>query len=284
MRQNTEAARAWLLERNERLKNLPTFAEPTRQQLEHVKEGLEMNRAELHKVDRGFVEVAVELDWSVDRLKQLMQGEKPNKRNPKRILDIGCGVGSFAAQAARLKGVEVVALDHDPEVLDRVPKMANLRVVQGSGYDLLAALGDEEFDVVVNSFSSLLWAETPQQKLAAVDQSIAATRIGGTALLIPIVSNPSMREIMREKLESPLVRAQGSYKLPQFDFLITTEHADEDLDLYYFGDWCDVVNIEQLLGYEESGQTDVTFTAFRNNSSGNLRQERYSAAVKVLDK
>ena len=70
--------------------------------------------------------------------------------NPKRILEAGCGSGIMSVYFSKL-GSECLAIDRDPQVLERAQKNTNdlggnIRVVEGDIFRL--SFEDKSFDVV----------------------------------------------------------------------------------------------------------------------------------------
>ena len=77
-----------------------------------------------------------------------------------RVLDLGCGPGLLAFAFAPL-AAEVTAIDPEPEMLAAVAQgPSNIRLVQGSSYDLSPALGRFRLVVMGRSFHWMDRAET----------------------------------------------------------------------------------------------------------------------------
>ena len=76
--------------------------------------------------------------------------------NGKRILDLGCGTGSFSIMIKRrYPAADVIGLDGDPQILETARLKAKndgleIRFEQGMSFDLLYP--DASFDVVLTSF------------------------------------------------------------------------------------------------------------------------------------
>lgn len=220
--------------------------------------------AQTHKLDRGMRDISSELGVRVSDLEAFLVG--------KNILDIGCGTGRFAQDAARLKRTNVVALDHDEEALDKVTGRKNIEIVLGSGYDLEEAIGDREFDVVVSSFSSVLWARTEDQRVAALDGMFAKTAVSGASLIIPLLSNPSHRQ----ELDRQMLR-----RADRMASLEDSEIAELNVDMMrlYTAGLMDMTSLHKIRQWTASGQADVAYRESRENRLGKAIQERYSAVV-----
>lgn len=229
-------------------------------------QGLDWVMSQTHKVNRGIREIAAELDINVGQFEDHLKG--------KRILDIGCGVGVFATQVARLKKTEVVALDNNPDVLDKIPRKSNLRVVQGSGDALDTLLPNEEFDVVISSFSSIMWARTPQMRRQTLDSAFSKTSTDGELFIIPFLSNPTERRLQTMRIMN-LIRREDA----------TTDQylqASVDLSSLLISLHMDKMSQDTINEWLETDAATIAYRANRGNSVMNTQQERYSAVVKRL--
>lgn len=172
----------------------PTFGPPTEAEIQAFAVNLDETKELHHKTDRTTMEVSVDLDMRVKDLEDMVKG--------KSVLDVGCGEGKFANDIARVKRTSVVALDVDPEMVDRVRQGPRLRAVQGDGHDLRAAVGDEQFDVVVMSYSSYSWADTPDKKIRAIESGLEVCAVGGLVIVLPIIQNVTLRRYAAELVAS----------------------------------------------------------------------------------
>ncbi|MDO8265643.1 MAG: class I SAM-dependent methyltransferase [Candidatus Saccharibacteria bacterium] len=223
--------------------------------------------ASTHKLDRGMREIAIELGMRLGDLEDFLKG--------KSILDIGCGTGRFALDAAKIKKTKVVALDHNPDNLDKVPKRPNIEVIEGSGFILTDALGDREFDVVISSFSSVLWARTEGERNASLNQGFAKTAQKGTFLTLPFISNPKYR---RHESDKAFALATSGIKLTP-EQVVTTH---ENLKRLYVAGHMDLVTMGIVEDWQETGQAAIAYRASDENKLGKPTQERYSAAITKL--
>src|SRR5215472_760498 len=103
-----------------------------------------------------------------------------------RVLDIGCGTGTFAvAMKAWIPGVEVVGLDPDPKALARSRRKAERAAVAiqfDQGFANALPYPDASFDRV---FSSLMFHHVPQDaKLATLCEVRRVLKPGGSLHLL----------------------------------------------------------------------------------------------------
>jgi ubiquinone/menaquinone biosynthesis C-methylase UbiE len=103
-----------------------------------------------------------------------------------RVLDIGCGTGTFAvAIKAWMPGVEVVGLDPDPKALARGRRKAaraGVSVRFDQGFANALPYSDASFDRV---FSSLMFHHLPHEaKLATMREVRRVLEPGGTLHLL----------------------------------------------------------------------------------------------------
>lgn len=108
-----------------------------------------------------------------------------------RILDIGCGTGTFAvAIKRRLPTVDVVGLDPDPKALDRCHRKARAAGVSirfDQGFASALPYADASFDRV---FSSLMFHHLPQDaKVATLCEVRRVLKPGGSLHLLDIVQS-----------------------------------------------------------------------------------------------
>ncbi|HXE09899.1 MAG TPA: class I SAM-dependent methyltransferase [Verrucomicrobiae bacterium] len=267
-----------IIDQVERLESLPTFGEPTAEDYALYQQMQLRDKAYAHQLNRGKRQIALELNMNMSEFEAQFIG--------KTILDVGCGVGMLSNELSRLKKTQVTALDSDPEVLNHVKEGKNIRAVQGSGYDLPAAVGDERFDVVIVSYSSLFWAGDGKEKRAAITSPLAATAVGGQSIFIPVIADIGARDRNRRILEiygDAEDRQGGDVKAEVIEAAVRV------------GDWLDVLAVTTLLDQEEAGAIESTFVSSRENARQiplirNLPPgeaspvlERYSALATVLE-
>lgn len=73
-------------------------------------------------------------------------------RNPRRVLDLGCGEG-WLARGLAARGIEVMGVDASPALIEAANELGG-GVFRVASYEELAGL-DETFDLVVANFSLL---------------------------------------------------------------------------------------------------------------------------------
>lgn len=270
-----EATRELLLANLADIEASALLVEPTLDEIAAFGTTLDDQKAITHKTNRGKREVAEDLNINVSDLEAMFVG--------KSVLDIGCGEGVFSQEIARLKRTRVTAVDYDPVVLSRVPKLKNLRSVEGSGYDLQSAIGDEEFDIVVSAYSSLLWARSPHEKLLGLTGALQSTRVGGTTLFVPISQHIEHRKLDRAANAQGIVRG----------FPHASEQDVQRLtSAMKVADWSEALMMNALLRMEKEGAVNLSFVPSRNNAKripihplfngiNDPRQEAYSAIVTI---
>ncbi len=106
-----------------------------------------------------------------------------------RVLDIGCGTGTFAVAIKRcLPTVDVVGLDPDPKALARCHRKARAAGVSirfDQGFASALPYADAGFDRV---FSSFMFHHVPQEaKLATLREAGRVLKPGGSLHLLDIV-------------------------------------------------------------------------------------------------
>lgn len=102
-------------------------------------------------------------------------------RDGERIIDVGCGTGSFALlMKRRAPGATIVGLDPDPNILDRAEakaRKAGLAIEWMQGFASDAATSGSQFD---KSVSSLVFHQVPTPgKEPGIQAMAAALKPGG---------------------------------------------------------------------------------------------------------
>lgn len=270
--------RSTLFEYIQRVEAYPDFAEPTAEMWADHDEMMDGMMGISHQTDRGKKELALKLDMSQNRFEALFAG--------KAVLDVGCGEGMLDGQLARNRGTSITALDHDPAMLAKVPDMPNIRKVAGSGYDIQSALGDEEFDVVLASSSTLLWARRPEQVEKAVDSALTACKVGGIALFIPVLQHLRSQMLYRAELDAGRVPGYSQYEVP-------TEGLEYAKRVAMAENWLRSVKLRKFEATEDSGRIACAYIASAKNKT-NRRinnvlgpehvHEDFSVVATVLEK
>lgn len=246
----------------------PDNIEPAEQELDDF---IAFNQlVSMHETGRNKNHLANLLNMNVSDLEQLFDG--------KSVLDVGCGEGKLTRDISLLKKTKVTALDHNPEVLDKVIRRKNVDLVEGSGFDLETAVGDEEFDVVVSSYSSFYWANNTEDIKRSLDSAINVCSLGGLVILVPVLDDPSYRSFAR-------------------NFLASTAPENEDIDVVRLArfsnirDWLDVARVKTVFSAEENGVVDPLYIPGRSNGdigkinmATGLPPETYSAILEVTEK
>ena len=108
-----------------------------------------------------------------------------------RVLDIGCGTGTFAVRIRQLRpGVAVVGLDPDPRALARAArkaKRAGVEVHFERGFSDQLPYADASFDCVSTNILSLLPHEEKEVTLREVRRVL---RPGGALYLFDLAKTP----------------------------------------------------------------------------------------------
>ncbi|MFM1651390.1 class I SAM-dependent methyltransferase [Brevibacillus sp. B_LB10_24] len=99
-----------------------------------------------------------------------------------RVLDLCCGSGRHSRALAR-RGYEVVGVDLSPVLLalaEQHNPYPNLRFVQ---YDMREIPFENEFDIVVNLFTSFGYFDTDEESAIVVRNMVRALKAGGEVLI-----------------------------------------------------------------------------------------------------
>jgi 2-polyprenyl-3-methyl-5-hydroxy-6-metoxy-1,4-benzoquinol methylase len=140
-----------------------TRPRPTAQHLqsfyEHVYSGLGASRARMSQAGALGMLVARYRLRAVARFHRLGPGQ--------HLLDVGCGYGAFASQAARQTACHVTGLDMDAACLSAAIEPAHVRYVAGS---LAALVGERGRFDVITFFESLEHHADPVEALRAAHE------------------------------------------------------------------------------------------------------------------
>ncbi len=149
----------------------------------------------------------------IDRLFDFLKIEKQSS-----VLDVGCGKGRHARHIHQY-GMRVVGVDLSPESIAYASQSASdtLRFEVG---DMRLLTFKNEFDLVVNLFSSFGYFEENKDDRAALECMVNALRIGGILALDYMHPEPIIKEMKaREIIDKGEIQFQISKKLV-FPFII----------------------------------------------------------------
>ena len=134
-------------------------------------------------------------------------------KNPRRILDLGCGTGSTTLLLKQaFPGAEVIGLDLSPYMLVRASHKsdsAGLDIVWRHGNAENTAFADNSFDLVT---ASLLFHETPAVVSQGILQEAFRLLVTGGQVLILDGNQNNLRQVewLNDVFEEPYVREYGS--------------------------------------------------------------------------
>jgi 2-polyprenyl-3-methyl-5-hydroxy-6-metoxy-1,4-benzoquinol methylase len=109
-------------------------------------------------------------DWQLQALSATLGGLKG-----KRILDVGCGIGSFLL-SARFKGADVVGCDLSPEACEFASSRLGITVYQSDLPSCISSVGDVDA-VVMRDF-----IEHPVNPLIDIQAAVSILKPGGLCL------------------------------------------------------------------------------------------------------
>jgi len=181
------------------------------------------------------------------------------------LLDVGAGSGRFGEEMARNAKAEVTFLDRDSEILERVSKKAG-KIVLAEATQI--PFEDESFERVMVGFSSVHWAETPEESVRALNEAVRVAEVGGSTIVIPVMNSISPR---RQLL--PMILKQRT---------ASGEFQPEDR---YAVVWAlqDLALTNSLYRFAENGYADITWA---NNveptHDRRVQRELYSIVIDKL--
>jgi ubiquinone/menaquinone biosynthesis C-methylase UbiE len=113
---------------------------------------------------------------------------KPEDLRDKKILDVGSGVGRFAAEAKDFGVEDVVSLDPGLKLKRNREKSKKI----GAGAAMAARADalpfrDGSFDLVLNSFSVPMWSESPGEMEETFREELRTLRPGGEIRIAPVM-------------------------------------------------------------------------------------------------
>lgn len=112
----------------------------------------------------------------------------PDDLRDKKILDVGSGVGRFAAEAKEFGIEDVVSLDPGLKLEKNRKKAKKI----GAGTAMAARADalpfrDESFDLILNNFSVPMWSEAPSEMEETFREELRTLRPGGEIRLAPVM-------------------------------------------------------------------------------------------------
>ncbi len=112
----------------------------------------------------------------------------PEDLKDKRILDVGSGVGHFAAEAKDFGAEDVVSLDPGFKLERNREKAKKI----GAGTAIAARADalpfrDESFDLILNNFSVPMWSESPEEMEKSFREELRTLQPGGEIRLAPVM-------------------------------------------------------------------------------------------------
>lgn len=126
--------------------------------------------------------------------------ERAQLRHRQRVLDIGCGTGSFAIALKRAQpGLQVIGLDPDPKALSlaqRKAKRARVQLQLERGYGDALPFADGSFARVFSSF--MLHHLEPDAQLRLLREALRVLQPGGSLHLIDFARNQRGRVFGRD--------------------------------------------------------------------------------------
>jgi len=113
----------------------------------------------------------------------------PEDLKDKKILDVGSGVGHFAAEAKNFGAKDVISLDPGFKLERNREKAKKI----GAGTAIAARADalpfrDESFDLILNNFSVPMWSESPSEMEETFREELRTLRPGGEIRLAPVVA------------------------------------------------------------------------------------------------
>ena len=112
------------------------------------------------------------------------------KRNPRRVLDVGCGEG-WLARALHAHGIDVTGIDASAPLIESAQSLGGGRFLV-LAYDELSSLDAEPFDVIVANFSIL------DDRAESLVRALRALLAPAGTLLVQTVHPSSVTEPERE--------------------------------------------------------------------------------------
>jgi len=144
---------------------------------------------------------------------------------PRRVLEVGCGMGNFAERVARETSADVVATDLSP----RMVELARERGLDARVADVQELLfGDGEFDCAVAN-AMLYHVEDLDRALS----ELARVLEPGGKLVAVTIGEAHMAEVWRlvgyQKVERPFSRENGAEQLARHFRSVQREDVDAEL-------------------------------------------------------
>lgn len=178
----------------------------------------------------------------IDRLLDFLKIEKQSK-----VLDVGCGKGRHARHIHQ-HGMKVVGVDLSQESIAFANQSASDSLHFEVG-DMRSLTFSNEFDLVVNLFSSFGYFEENKEDKAALESMVNALKVGGILVVDYMHPEPIVKEMKaREIIDKGEIQFHISKKLV-FPFIIKDIHFLANGEDHHFQEKLKVIKPMQFEKY-----------------------------------